>query len=99
MNHRLHSGPAEVSTTWRHGRKNSMPRSSPTAGQNHSGSATERAWSDASESNPKRRIRRVTLACSTTSGAGAQQTAPEASSSRPTLFFSSRSLPGAATLP
>ena len=40
-NHVAHSGPRETSTTASHGRENSMPRSSTTAGQNRSGSSTE----------------------------------------------------------
>ena len=36
-----HSGPRETSRTVSHGRENSIPRSSTTAGQNRSGSVTE----------------------------------------------------------
>ncbi len=40
-NHRVHSGPRESSRTASHGRENSMPRSSISAGQKRSGSSME----------------------------------------------------------
>ncbi len=71
-NQRAHSGPRDSSSTASHGCENSSPRSSTTAGQNRSGSSTETRWSAWKSAQPRRRISRVTFACSTTSALGSQ---------------------------
>src|SRR4051794_37500266 len=69
-----HSAPRERSTTRSHGCENSIPRSSTTAGQNHSGSSWERCWNAVKSSNPCRRMKRTTFARSSTSSLGSQTT-------------------------
>src|SRR3954469_16602259 len=73
-NHVAHSGPRERSITCSQGCENPSPRSSTTAGQNHSGSSCERCWNAAKSSTPWRRMSRTTFARSSTSSVGCQTT-------------------------
>ena len=71
----VHGIPRDVSRTVWYGSVNAMPRSRTTASQNHAGSSTERRCRASTDGSPWARIRRVTLACST-SRAGGRQTMP-----------------------
>src|SRR5207247_3926716 len=75
----VHSGPRERSTTCCQGSKSSSPRSSTTAGQNHSGSSCERRRSSAYVPIPCARIRRVRFARSDGCALGRQITSMEGS--------------------
>ena len=74
LNQVVHSGPRDESSTLVHGSENSIPRSSTTSGQNHSGSAAERRTSSAYEATPARRRSRVTFACATVASSGRHTT-------------------------